>query len=172
MLEDKQGGSESSLFPFLFDSLLFRHCIIYLLFSWTPPSTPPAVPERRGTRRACSGRGISSLAARPSPIPCLDGGTAGSLNRCSLLFDFSAFELILSAQLLKQLSPPAASHFGLDLTHSASLWHTRTRTVCSSAHCHRHKAMYAFTKAHAHKRVTKEASGRIGVVLLQYCSWN
>lgn len=68
-----------------------------------------------------SRRESSSLAARPSLIPCLDVGTAGRLNRCSPLFDFSAFELILSAQLLKQLSPPAASHFRLDLTHSASL---------------------------------------------------
>lgn len=100
---------------------------LYYLFLFcflAPPSTP-LVPQPRGTLRTCSERKISSLAERPSPIPCLDRGTAGSLNRCSPLFDFSAFELILSAQLLKQLSPTAASHFGQDLTHSASLWHTR-----------------------------------------------
>lgn len=89
-----------------------------------PPHPPSPVPWWRWETLGdsdFSGRESSSLAARPSLIPCLDVGTAGRLNRCSPLFDFSAFELILSAQLLKQLSPPAASHFRLDLTHSASL---------------------------------------------------
>lgn len=91
------------------------------LFSFfSPPYTPSPVPWWQCTHHTFPGES-SSLAACPSLIPCLDVGTAGRLNRCSTLFDFSAFELILSAQLLKQLSPPAASHFRLDLTHSASL---------------------------------------------------
>lgn len=101
----------------LLDSFLFHHCI----FFFDPSLRPFSCPMMAEHPAHFSGRACSSLAVRPSLIPCLDVGTAGRLNRCSPLFDFSAFELILSAQLLKQLSSPAASHFRLDLTHSASL---------------------------------------------------
>lgn len=126
MFRNKLGGSQSSLFPLQVCLSLPSFALGLLpippLFSFFPPSLRPfSCPMVAVHPPYFSRRESSSLAARPSLIPCLDVGTAGRLNRCSPLFDFSAFELILSAQLLKQLSPPAASHFRLDLTHSASL---------------------------------------------------
>ncbi len=133
---------------FILDSVLFRHCIFLI-----PPSTPFSCPMVAEHPAHFSGRASSSLAVCPSLIPRLDVGTAGRLNRCSPLSDFSAFELILSAQLLKQLSPPAASHFRLDLTHSASL----RQSSMTYTHSHRPWPIVMDTKQSAHTRTYSDA---------------